>query len=306
MSELIHKMGNILQCNFYLSIIEIVKGATEPKSVQSKFRKKNIVFSGAIPNIEVIRPERRHEMSKVLFQKQEMEQERAVPRRPFYRTFKGVVRMVAGMAVLLLVIIAAFFIGERVQKQKEPTYIDAETVVFDDPDMIIEAKDHTVTVQNVIEVLAPASDLISTKYYYTDADTFEDFKDINGWKLPFTTNKTVFVYDGVISAGVRLSEVTFDVDNENRVITVYMPDVEVLSHEIDMGSFQYYDVSKSVFNSTEMEEVTELFDELKQKEEEKFTGREVYMEQAKINAQTVISSFLRASEETKDFMVVFA
>ncbi len=63
---------------------------------------------------------------------------------------------------------------------------EAVPVVTTVDDTII-GENYILTIDNVQEVLKPASDLISTKYYYTDADTYENYKELFGKKVPFTT-----------------------------------------------------------------------------------------------------------------------
>ena len=66
--------------------------------------------------------------------------------------------------------------------------------------------------KTIEEILQPAGDLITQRYYYTDMDTFESYKELLGAKIPLTTDKVVFTYKGAISAGIVLSKVEFEVN----------------------------------------------------------------------------------------------
>ena len=174
------------------------------------------------------------------------------------------------------------------------------------PDEILQVDDGAVvSVWNVEEILKPASELITVKYNYTDADVFENYKQIRGWKIPGTTNKTIFTYDGVISVGIDFAQIGVQVDHDAQTITISLPEPSVIANEIDASSFQYYDVSNSVFNQTEVGDVTELIKVLKEKKEEKILANPEVLHQAEENAQTVMRSFLSASDLTKDYSVVF-
>jgi hypothetical protein len=207
--------------------------------------------------------------------------------------------------LIVVVIIAAFFFGGYILNKKQPDLIAGESFIQDQPDDIIEAENHRVTIQSLKQIISPASELIATKYYYTNADTYEDFKDIKGFKLPFTTNKTIFTYDGWVGLGFDISKVSFEIDTEKQIIIVELPAITVVANNIDATSFQYYDVSKSVFNSTEMREVTDLIAELKTREQEKVMANDQLIQQAEKNAQSVISSFLKSSDLTKNYDVIF-
>jgi hypothetical protein len=86
---------------------------------------------------------------------------------------------------------------------------------------------------------------------------------------------------------------------------VSLPQISILANEIDFDSFQYFDVSKSILNPTEMEETTELLAALKNKTSERVLGNEALMEQARINAQTVIEELLKSSSYLKDYAITF-
>lgn len=175
------------------------------------------------------------------------------------------------------------------------------------PDTVIELpkKADAVSVWNVMEIIKPASDLVTVRYYYTDADIFENSKQLMGKKLPLTTNKTIFTYDGVISLGVDFSGINISVDDDARAIVIEMPEPKIIANEIDAGSFQYYDVTNSVFNTTEMGDVTDVIDELKAHKEAKVLASKDIMAQAADNAQSVILGFLQASELTAGYDVSF-
>lgn len=163
----------------------------------------------------------------------------------------------------------------------------------------------TVTVENLREAVLPASELSSTKYYYTDADVYENYKEAFGVKIPFTTDEVVFTYDGVISVGIDLEKVQYEIDNENKHIRVILPELRIISNEIDASSFEYPYVFDSIFNDTNMGDYTYLIDRLKEKKAEEIMANDEFMSQARQNTETVIAEFLTASEYCRDFTVEF-
>lgn len=160
------------------------------------------------------------------------------------------------------------------------------------------------TIIKISETLEPASDLISTKYYYTDAEIYEDYKELFGMKLPFTTDKSIFVYDGVISVGIDLSQVEYAVDNESKTITMTLPEIKILANEIDQDSFEFPYVSNSVFNQNEIPGFTKLLAELKELNAEKLLQNTEFMTTVRMNTELVLRSFLTASDVTADYRVI--
>lgn len=183
------------------------------------------------------------------------------------------------------------------EPEKEPIATTIDRTITED--------NYTLTISNVEETLKPASDLISTKYYYTDANTYENYKELFGKRVPFTTDKIVFVYDGVINVGIDLSEVNYEINNENKVIVIELPEIKVLSNEIDEESFEFPYVSESVFNKTQMSDYTELIGKLKAEKEEELLENTRFMDGAMKNTQDVLEQFLTVAETTKEYVVIF-
>ena len=165
-------------------------------------------------------------------------------------------------------------------------------------DGAISEDNYTLTISNVKKVLKPASDLITIKYCYTDADTYENTKELFGKKIPFTTDKVVFTYDGTVSVGVNLAEADYEIDNENKII-------DIIANEIDTSSFEFPFISDSIFNSTDMSDYVKLVDQLKKAKGEKVLNDKEFMDSAKENTQTVLKSFLTSADTTKEYKVNF-
>lgn len=188
-------------------------------------------------------------------------------------------------------------------------YVSAEKEVPPEQVNIIETEDvqekATLTVENVREVVMPAGELTTTKYYYTDADVYKNYKEAFGVKIPFTTDEVVFTYDGVISVGIDILDVRYEVDNEALCIAVILPEVRIMSNEIDASSFEYPYVFDSVFNATNMKDYTVLIDELKELKAEEIMANTDFLNQARENTKTVIREFLSIGELTREYTVEF-
>lgn len=169
----------------------------------------------------------------------------------------------------------------------------------------IVKNNYMLTINTVEKIIKPASDLITSKYNYKDADIYENYKQLFGKKIPFTTDKTVFTYKGTISVGIDLSEVKYVIDNENKKISITLPKLEIKSDEIDDSSFKYPFESDSIFNTTGMSDFTELFSKLKEKKEEEVKSDTKFMNMAKQNTENVLKKFLTAADATKDYTVIF-
>ncbi|MCH5193325.1 MAG: DUF4230 domain-containing protein [Oscillospiraceae bacterium] len=161
--------------------------------------------------------------------------------------------------------------------------------------------------ENLEELFASASELVTLKYYYTNAADLEKYRELFGMRVPLTTNRTVFTYDGVINAGIDLSDIIFDeIDNQKKTIHITLPYPKVISNELDMSSFEYYDVKNSVFTSISPEEVTYKIDELKQMQEDELKQKGGFYDSVTDNAENVLRNILSLSELTSGYKVTFS
>ena len=176
---------------------------------------------------------------------------------------------------------------------------------FNPDTTIILPEDYELTIENVKEVLAPASDLITTKYFYTDVGMDENSKMIGKLKLPFTTDKVVFIYSGIIYIGIDIEEVAYEIDNENKQITIILPECSIKANTVDESSIEFPYMEDSVFNSTTMDYYMKLIGELKEQKAEEVLNNTEFMKQARINTEQTLREFLTVANSTKEYEVVF-
>lgn len=174
-----------------------------------------------------------------------------------------------------------------------------------DPEDAPKNEDHVdITISHLESVLESASDMITTRYYYKDADTYENYKEFMGLKVPFTTDKAVFTYSGTVSIGIDLSAVVYEIDNERRVITVNLPEMSILANEIDTDSFEYPLLEDSVFNVTDMEDYTAMLTTLKEEKVTEVLSNTELLEQAREKTEEVFMQLLEASDVTQQYEII--
>lgn len=163
----------------------------------------------------------------------------------------------------------------------------------------------TLDVKTIEEILQPAGDLITQRYYYTDMDTFESYKELLGAKIPLTTDKVVFTYKGAISAGIVLSKVEFAVDEEEKTVTVTLPDIFIVSNEIFEDEFKAYEIKNSIFTETKFTDYALLLGGMKSKKAEELMKNQKFRDEARKEAENVISAFLKNATVSKDYKIIF-
>lgn len=212
-------------------------------------------------------------------------------------------------------IVVAFFIilvGQNIYlnleaRRREQKAYQQALVEQNTPKETVYQTDQVVVLKSSLQAtISSASEMVSYKYFYTNlGETEKDRKLFKRIKLPFTTEKTLFTYDGVISAGYDLKSVEITVDDKEKKIIIKLPKARILSHDIDTGSFQTYDVKKSIFTSISIEEYTEFIDALKKNQEEKLNSNADFWKQVSLNAQTAIKELLISSGTSGDYSIKF-
>lgn len=223
----------------------------------------------------------------------------------FFKTIHGkarIKRMLNRVVLLVVILVVGIGVGVCIAKPWEKN--KSEPIITKVEEAIVE-ENYTLSIGTVEEVISPASELITAKYYYTDADTYENYKELFGKKVPFTTDKVVFTYDGMISVGIELTDVEYQIDNENQKITIKLPELTVKANEIDEDSFEFPYVSDSIFNTTEMGDYVDLIGTLEKEKEKDLLANTEFMDGALENTKTVLKSFLTTADATKDYEVVF-
>lgn len=168
------------------------------------------------------------------------------------------------------------------------------------------SRNDTVTVTQLKEIIEPASDLIVTRYRYKDVEKYETYKKLWGKKVPFTTDKELYSYEGQISVGFDVSDIDIKkVDSKNKKITISLPEIKIIANEIDTNSFKLIDSSDSIFNSSDLGDYTALFNKLKESQAKAVMSDDEFLEEAQKNARTLIRSLFAQADVTKDYTIVF-
>ncbi|MHA6603282.1 DUF4230 domain-containing protein [Aerococcus urinae] len=181
------------------------------------------------------------------------------------RRFK---KFLGALVIILGLLAVAFIGGHYLGKQDSQTEITSELV------------------GNRLE---QAKELTTTKYFYTNTASFENQRKFYNWNLPFTTKKFIVSYDGVIHVGIDLSAI--DVKVQDQTIDVTLPEVKILSHDIDSDSVKVFDEEASIFNKMTVDDYANFTNEQKKASEEEAKDKGL-LEAAKQNTERTIKEIL--------------
>ena len=199
-------------------------------------------------------------------------------------------------AFLFVVVTAIFIKGYMSAKQKfenEKVALIEEIERLSDPVAVYETASKEVDIHVINTEIQSIGELATMEYLYTNASKFEDPVKIFGKSVPFslTTKSFIVKWDGIIKAGVNISEVTAAADKENKKIIIQMPAAEILSHEIDNDSIETLDQKNGLFNKITVEDVKE-FDAVSKTAMENRAVENGLLEKAFENAKGIIESLV--------------
>ena len=174
------------------------------------------------------------------------------------------------VAIVVLVALVCFGLGFLKGGSKSGSPLNLEAVV----------------VQNRIEQVR---ELTTAKYHYTNMGQFEQHGEFYGVKLPFTTKRFIVSYDGVILAGMDLSQAKISISDTQ--LTVKLPNASILSHEMDEKSLQVFDETKNIFNPITIEDYNGFLADQKDAMEMKAMENGLLMDAGE-NAKTALELLL--------------
>lgn len=145
-------------------------------------------------------------------------------------------------------------------------------------------------------------ELATQTAYCTEINVTEASRELWGVTIPFTQSKYIYSYDVVIKAGLDFTAVEWIVD-ENTV-TVKLPQVEVLSCELNLDSFRIYHEAESIFRPITLEENNTALATLKQSAQDNAIANGL-LENARLNAEAILRCFFAQAYDPAEYQIRF-
>ncbi|MBQ1327669.1 MAG: DUF4230 domain-containing protein [Eubacterium sp.] len=218
---------------------------------------------------------------------------------------KSVIKLIGLVGALLVVLLFVVIWNVVDEKKRKEERLAATEITTEGnlKEIKSEKKNekHKYTVDEIESQIKPAGDLIVEEYHYKDAGVYEDYKTFFGARVPLTTDKQVFTYKGTAKVGYDFEKIEYEIDNENKEITVKLPELEILSNEIDHSSFQIVDSKDSIFNSQDFSDFNALEEELINEKNAEVLNDENLKADAERKAKEIIISFLKQNPELSEY-----
>ncbi len=145
-------------------------------------------------------------------------------------------------------------------------------------------------------------ELATQSAYCTEVNVTEASRKLFGVDIPFTQSKYIYSYDIVIKAGYNFEEIKWE--EVGTTIKVKLPEAQILSSDIDMDSFEIYHEDESIFRKITMDENNEAIKTMKENAEKDAVVNGL-LDNARSNAETILTGFFANEYDLKEYRVVF-
>lgn len=193
-----------------------------------------------------------------------------------FKFFKKFIKRKIAIFIVIIVIIVAVVIGLR------------SNIFFD-------SKTTKIGFEDIGELATQAA-------YSTQISIIDDSREFYGVTIPFTQSKYMYSCDVVIKAGFDFGDIEWS-ENDS-IIEVKLPEIKILSSEVDLDSFKIYHEDESLFNKITMTETNEAMKKLQQTAEEDAIANGL-LENARANAEIILKSFFGNKYDFEKYEIVF-
>lgn len=145
-------------------------------------------------------------------------------------------------------------------------------------------------------------ELATQSAYCTEVNVTKASRKLFGVDIPFTQSKYIYSYDIVIKAGYDFEEIKWEVDGTT--IKVKLPEAQVLSSDVDMGSFKLYHEDESVFRQITLTENNDAIKSMKEKAEKNAITNGL-LDNARSNAEIILTGFFANTYDLEEYEIVF-
>lgn len=152
------------------------------------------------------------------------------------------------------------------------------------------------------------AELATEEYNFTNVGKYtKDQLKVGGVSIPFTDSSFLITYSGTVKAGIAdISQVSVDINETIRSVTITAPAIQVLDTSIDPASIETYNQSFDIVNQVKVDDVA-AFLASEEAGAERIARENGLLDKAREQAETVLRTHVRtmvANTQYADYAVV--
>ena len=160
-----------------------------------------------------------------------------------------------------------------------------------------------ITSETIKDELKDVGKLVTQEYYFTEVTSYASVKKLWNLNLPLTGSNFLISYDGVVTAGVDLSEATVEKHDDTKSIFVLLPEPEIMNLEIDFDSFQVFSEKEGVGNPITLENYNDALKAIDESARQKALERGI-LKRAGENAEVIIQRLVGGLVDLNEYTIV--
>lgn len=145
-------------------------------------------------------------------------------------------------------------------------------------------------------------ELATQSAYCTEVQVTDSSQELFGINIPFTQSKYIYSYDIVIKAGLDFTGITWS--EQGDTIRITLPEIKILSSEIDLDSLKVYHEDESIFQKITLEDNNAALASLKTRAEEDAIANGL-LEEARDNAEQILTAFFANEYDLTKYQLKF-
>lgn len=140
--------------------------------------------------------------------------------------------------------------------------------------------------------------------YCQEVESINEGRKIFNVKIPFTDSKIIFSYGVTIKAGYDFKKVKWSVNDDNKKITVSLPEAKILSASLDTKSLKIYYEEESLFKNISVKDYNRSLDKLEERAKKTAIKNGLY-EKTRENAEVLLKGFFANKYDLKEYVIEF-
>lgn len=161
-----------------------------------------------------------------------------------------------------------------------------------------------ITSQSTSVGLKDIGELSTQSAIVREVNMIDESRTIFGMQVPFTNSKQLYSYEVEIKAGYDFSKIRLKRNMASKRLTVILPKLSITSKSLVDGSLKVYYDKQSIFKPINVEETEEarqkmIYAAIKTAKKTKL------FENARQNAERLITEFLKKDQANKDYEIIF-
>lgn len=146
------------------------------------------------------------------------------------------------------------------------------------------------------------AELATEEYNFTNVGKYtKDQLKVGGVSVPFTDSSFLITYSGTVKAGIAdISQVSVDINDTTRSVTITAPAIQVLDSSIDPSNIETYNQSFDIVNQIKVDDVA-AFLASEEADAERIARENGLMDKAREQAETVLRTHVRTTVATTQY-----